>query len=142
MSMPVLIQVYDEMRRLACAEQKVYFLDEGPSEEQDPRGYSAVLGLGDWVPCDQELIQRELGRAIRQMVDALPPREGYIVQKHFGMGTSADERGCPEREAVSHRALAVEMKVSPERIRQLQRRAIQRLRQAVAARPELHQYAV
>ncbi len=126
-----------ELRRLASAEQTYHPLEESSSEGDETQGRSSVLGLGSWDLCEQALIRREVGKAVRQMVDALPPREGEVVQKNFGFNALEGTSQKPLPEGITCLAIAQEMGVSPQRVQILRRSAIRRLRRAVRFWPEL-----
>ena len=65
----------------------------------------------------------EIGLAVRSLVDTLPPRPAAVLRLRFGM----DGEGPFTYEEVGRR-----LGISRERVRQLERRALSRLRQDVA----------
>jgi len=82
----------------------------------------ATLEAVDYRPDPSELRAQSIRhRALRQMLERLDPRERAIVSKRYGLIAGEDERSLQE--------LAVEMGICKERVRQLQMRALDKLRE-------------
>ncbi len=117
-----------DQQRLSLADQVFYSLDASAQEHGEEGPRSRHLWMGDWDRTEQTVVQDQLGRVVQELVQSLPTRESFIVQKHYGIRT----------EEVPYAHLAREMGISSERVRQLQRRGLDRLKQALRAYPELH----
>ena len=83
----------------------------------------AALEAVDYRPDPSELRTQSIRhRALRQMLERLDPRERAIVSKRYGLIAGEDERSLQE--------LSSEMGICKERVRQLQMRALEKLREA------------
>jgi RNA polymerase primary sigma factor len=70
-------------------------------------------------PADQELIRRSFREEVERMLDSLTSRERLIMELRFGLGTE---------DAMTLKEVGKRLKLSRERIRQIEERAKQKLR--------------
>ncbi|WP_084965442.1 sigma-70 family RNA polymerase sigma factor [Thermoactinospora rubra] len=104
------------LRRLA---QETLSLDLPVGEHGESRiGDLIVDDDGPHVP--ELMEQQALGSQVRRLVRLLPPREAYIVTARYGLA------GGP---AQTYREIADTMGLTRERIRQLEKQALKRLRE-------------
>jgi len=81
--------------------------------------------LGDLVenekitPADDQVIARELATRINSLLETLSKREAAIIRQRFGLGQSAEQ---------TLEEIGEQFKVSRERIRQIEKKALNRLR--------------
>jgi RNA polymerase primary sigma factor len=108
----------DRVRELTVWAEKIYSLDAPISDEEENT-------IGDIVPDEHsptpnEEIERDLLRQeVRKVLDNLNPRERQVIELRFGL---VDDRDCTLEE-VGRR-----LKVTRERVRQIEERAIRKLR--------------
>lgn len=106
------------VRELTVWAEKIYSLDAPLSDEEENT-------IGDIVPDEHsptptEEIERDLLRQeVRKVLDLLNPRERQVIELRFGL---LDDRDCTLEE-VGRR-----LKVTRERVRQIEERAIRKLR--------------
>jgi RNA polymerase primary sigma factor len=97
--------------------------DQTPSSLDQKVGESEETSLGDLIARDEpgpaEAVAGEAsGRAVQEAVNALPEAERDVLRLRFGL---AGEEPAPLREA------GKKLGISPERVRQLEDRALRRL---------------
>jgi RNA polymerase sigma factor (sigma-70 family) len=114
----------DQVEDLIAIERAPRRLDERPSGDGDP---PASLGEGLADPQAEDAFERvdDLieGQHMRDLSDDLDERERDIVFSHYGIGS-------PER---TLREIASGLQISVERVRQLEERAFDKLREAALA---------
>jgi RNA polymerase primary sigma factor len=76
-------------------------------------------------PADHELIRRSFREEVERMLARLAPRERLIVELRFGLG---------EEDAMTLDAVGKRLKLSRERVRQIEERAKQKLRMMAKSR--------
>jgi len=114
----------ERIRELAIWAEKIYSLDAPLSEEDENT-------MGDIVqdeqnPSPSEAIERDLLRQeVRRILDTLNPRERQVIELRFGLLDDHDHT----LEEVGKR-----LKVTRERVRQIEGRAIRKLRQPQMSR--------
>ena len=108
--------------RFATMTQAFHFIST-EAQTDDDRPLASVLP-GTVADPESQVAQTVLGQRLGVLVDGLPPREQLIVRRRFGLGH--DDPHTLE-------ALSVELGVSRERVRQLETRALARLRKACVA---------
>lgn len=111
-----------ELEKLEEASLETVSLDTPIRGEDESEATELKNLLQDLDTPQPEFIasQRLLRRQIRGIVDGLPPRDRKIVQLRFGL-----ESGVPKTLA----EVAGEFGISRERVRQIQERALKRIRQ-------------
>ncbi|MDH3584633.1 MAG: sigma-70 family RNA polymerase sigma factor, partial [Phycisphaerae bacterium] len=113
------------MRRFADATRRLRPMPTLPSDlggEYWPAGLNPNVAALEHT----EAVDHALGRLLEHLDD----RERFIVTRHFGIGTEADtgEAGAPgEPQTLAQVAAALD--ITPERARQIEHRALGRLRQ-------------
>ncbi|MEV5892135.1 sigma-70 family RNA polymerase sigma factor [Nonomuraea fuscirosea] len=91
-----------------------------------PVGEHGESRIGDMIadeegPQVQELTERRaLGAELRAVVTTLPPREAFVIRRRYGLAG---------QEAQSYTEIAEQLGLTRERIRQLEKQALRRLRQ-------------
>jgi RNA polymerase primary sigma factor len=114
----------EQVVRLLAVERAPRGLDEHVGGESD-----SMATLGDAVadPVSEDdyvrVVETIESHEVGKLSARLPKRERHIVRAHYGFG-------CPAR---TLRQIALEMELSVERVRQLEERALGRLRAAVTA---------
>lgn len=81
--------------------------------------YAVVSSVDEWAPCELE----DDVRVLSARLDALPPKQREVIVRRFGL------RGDPE----TLQEIADGLRLSRERIRQLEYLALERLREAYSA---------
>ncbi|MEV5496017.1 sigma-70 family RNA polymerase sigma factor [Nonomuraea fuscirosea] len=91
-----------------------------------PVGAHGESRIGDMIadeegPQVQELTERRaLGAELRAVVTTLPPREAFVIRRRYGLAG---------QEAQSYTEIAEQLGLTRERIRQLEKQALRRLRE-------------
>ncbi|MEV4076707.1 RNA polymerase sigma factor RpoD/SigA [Nonomuraea fuscirosea] len=91
-----------------------------------PVGEHGESRIGDMIadeegPQVQELTERRaLGAELRAVVTTLPPREAFVIRRRYGLAG---------QEAQSYTEIAEQLGLTRERIRQLEKQALRRLRE-------------
>ncbi len=114
----------ERVRELTVWAEKIYSLDAPMSEDEEN-------SIGDIVPDDHtpgpsEVIERDMLRQeVRRVLDGLNPRERQVIMLRFGLVDDHDHT----LEEVGKR-----LKVTRERVRQIEERAIRKLRHPTMSR--------
>lgn len=108
--------------RFATMTQAFHFIST-EAQTDDDRPLASVLP-GAVADPETQVAQGVLGRRLGALVDTLPPREQLIIRRRFGL-----DRDDPR----TLEALSADLGVSRERVRQLETRALARLRKACLA---------
>ncbi|MFQ5877521.1 MAG: sigma-70 family RNA polymerase sigma factor [Acidobacteriota bacterium] len=95
--------------------------DDFVSPDEDTR-LEAFISDPDSFRQEKEILRREVDRILKRALTQLPARERYIIERRFGM---KDDRELT-LEAVSRI-----LKLSKERVRQLEREALGKLRMSL-----------
>ncbi len=95
--------------------------DDFVSPGEDTR-LDAFLSDPDSFRSERNILREQVDRILKKALKKLPPRERYIIERRFGM---RDDRELT-LEAVSRI-----LKLSKERVRQLEREALLKLRLAL-----------
>jgi RNA polymerase sigma factor (sigma-70 family) len=110
-------------RRARCGQG---YLPEVSLSESIPGTEAVALAekIADATPGSERLVEdRERDVALRRALATLPARERVILERRFGLG---------QADACSLQALADDMGISKERVRQLEQQAMTRLREGLA----------
>jgi RNA polymerase nonessential primary-like sigma factor len=112
----------DEIRRLLLLNERTASLDA--PLDIDPE-LSIADAIADENAVDPEAMVEddEIARQIERWVNELPERHRYVVERRYGLN---------DRDVATLEALAGELGVTRERVRQLQMEALSRLRQRMA----------
>src|SRR5579875_3398176 len=114
----------ERVRELTVWAEKIYSLDAPMSEDEE-------TSIGDVVPDEttptpSDVIERDMLRQeVRRVLDGLNPRERQVIELRFGLVDDHDYT----LEEVGKR-----LKVTRERVRQIEERAIRKLRHPQASR--------
>jgi RNA polymerase primary sigma factor len=111
-----------ESERFATMTQAFHFVSTD-AQTDDDRPLESVLPAAIADP-ESQVVQTVLSERLEAFVETLPPRERLIVRQRFGLGGDA---------AQTLEELSVVLGVSRERVRQLETRALARLRKACVA---------
>jgi RNA polymerase primary sigma factor len=91
----------------------------GPSGEDPKRSLADVLPEKGQLSPDYQIIKRGFEQEMREVVDELPENEQKVIRLRFGLGGDGP---------FSLQAIGDRLNVSRERVRQLENRALKRLR--------------
>ena len=111
-----------ESDRFATMTQAFHFVSTD-AQTDDDRPLESVLPAAIADP-EAQVVQTVLTERLEAFVELLPPRERLIVRQRFGLGGDS---------AQTLEELSVVLGVSRERVRQLETRALARLRKACVA---------
>jgi RNA polymerase primary sigma factor len=115
--------------RLEAMTQGFRFVSTDTPSDDDERPLESMLP-SDAVNPENEALHAALGERLETALKELPPREGFIVRQRFGLGNDDSQT----LEEISHH-----LGVSRERVRQLESRALAKLRELCTAQG-LHEY--
>lgn len=110
--------------RIEAMKRGFRFVSTDTPADDDERPLESILAGSDEGP-EAEALRRSLGHHLEAVLAELPAREGFIVRRRFGL----DQDDSQTLEEIS-----VHLGVSRERVRQLENRALARMRQACDAR--------
>jgi RNA polymerase primary sigma factor len=111
----------DEVERLRGLGQSALSLDD-PSLTGSDRPLVDVLAVEDSAGPQDTLVRSDLVRYVRNLVDTLDPKEQQVIELRFGLQTA---------EPLTLRAIGARLGISRERVRQIERRALIQLRNAL-----------
>ncbi len=107
-----------QVREVLIAVPKSVALEQRVGADQETELQELIEST---APTPDEVIMREsLRTALRQLLSDLSPRERQVMELHYGLG---------EQPALEMAEIAALLGLSRERIRQIQHRALQKLRQ-------------
>ena len=110
--------------RVDAMVQGFRFVSTDTPADDDERPLESILAGNEASP-EVQVLHTSLGRHLESALEELPPREGFIVRQRFGLGTD-DSQTLEE--------ISAHLGVSRERVRQLENRALAKLRQVCAER--------
>lgn len=122
----------EKVRKLIRNRQRVQSLHRPLGDEQDTE-------LGELIPDEEAQAPSEqvnellLTRDVAAALDELPPREAEVLRLRFGLVE-------PYQDGQTLEAIAQKMGVSRERVRQIERRALRRLRASTENQSRLRPY--
>ena len=105
--------------RLEAMTQGFRFVSTDTPSDDDERPLESILAGPEASP-ETQVMHTFLGKDLESALEQLPAREGFIVRQRFGLG-SADSQTLEE--------ISVHLGVSRERVRQLENRALSKLRE-------------
>ena len=92
--------------------------DDFISPNEDTR-LEALISDPDSFRQEREILREEVDRILKKALTQLPPRERYILERRFGMKDGSE---------LTLEAVSRILKLSKERVRQLEREALLKLR--------------
>jgi len=110
--------------RFDAMTQGFRFVSTDTPADDDERPLESILPGSEESP-ESRALHTSLGEHLESALQQLPPREGFIVRQRFGLGND-DSQTLEE--------ISVHLGVSRERVRQLENRALARLREVCGAR--------
>lgn len=110
--------------RLDAMTQGFRFVSTDTPSDEDERPLEAILAGSEASP-ETQVLHTSLGKHLESALEELPAREGFIVRHRFGLG-SEDSQTLEE--------ISAHLGVSRERVRQLESRALAKLREVCGAR--------
>src|SRR5262249_4751217 len=115
--------------RFDAMTQGFRFVSTDTPLDDDERPLETILAGPEESP-EARAMHSSLGQHLETALQQLPPREGFIVRQRFGLGND-DSQTLEE--------ISAHLGVSRERVRQLENRALARLREVCNAQG-LHEY--
>jgi RNA polymerase primary sigma factor len=109
--------------RFDAMTQGFRFISTDTPSDDDDRPLESMLAGPEASP-EARALHSSLGDHLESALQQLPPREGFIVRQRFGLG-SDDSQTLEE--------ISVQLGVSRERVRQLENRALAKLREVCGA---------
>jgi len=110
--------------RFDAMTQGFRFVSTDTPTDDDERPLESILPGTEEGP-EERALHHSLGEHLESALQQLPAREGFIVRQRFGLGND-DSQTLEE--------ISVHLGVSRERVRQLENRALARLREVCGAR--------
>ena len=95
--------------------------DDFISPDEEAR-LEAFISDPDSFRQEKDIQRREVDRILKKAMSKLPPRERYIIERRFGMQDGSE---------LTLEAVSRILKLSKERVRQLEREALVKLRLAL-----------
>lgn len=112
-----------EPGKLEVMTQGFRFVSTDTPSDDDERPLESILPGTELGP-EAEVMHAALGDSLESALKTLPPREGFIVRQRFGLGADTSQ---------TLEEISTHLGVSRERVRQLESRALARLKQVCAA---------
>jgi RNA polymerase primary sigma factor len=110
--------------RLEAMTQGFRFVSTDTPADDDERPLESILAGPEASP-ETQALHNSLGKHLESALEQLPAREGFIVRQRFGLG-NADSQTLEE--------ISLHLGVSRERVRQLENRALAKLREVCGER--------
>lgn len=108
----------DEIKTIRSYYQATHSLDEETEEDESQALMARMKQHQFALPLD-ELIDHDLGQYLDQVVSTLPEKEAAILNMRFGLKNSTE---------MTLQAIADQLQVSRERVRQIQNEALKKLK--------------
>jgi RNA polymerase primary sigma factor len=110
----------DEIKIISSYYQATHSLDAAISEENDDQTLMATLKQHQFALPLNELIDQNLSLYLDNVVSGLPEKEATILTMRFGLKNHTE---------MTLQAIADQLNVTRERVRQIQNQALQKLKQ-------------
>jgi len=123
----------EDIRKFSSAVPYIMSLEGGFEHSDGDEIQESVQPIADRVSGDNELFLRTLDEiTVRSLLQHLDEKERYVICRRFGLQLDDDERGSISQydEGATLESLARERGVSRERIRQIEREALRKMRKA------------
>jgi RNA polymerase primary sigma factor len=114
----------EDVQRTRAAMVSMVSLDRGVDEQED-QSLANFLADETCVPPDRELAAQSDLELLHEACTILSPREAVVLNRRFGLNDGAEE---------TLRAISRELGLTGERVRQIQRSAIRKLRRYIEGR--------
>lgn len=127
----------EDIRKFSSAVPYIMSLEGGFEHSDGDEIQESVQPIADRISGDNELFLRTLDEiTVRSLLRHLDEKERYVICRRFGLKPDADERGEISQydEGATLESLARERGVSRERIRQIEREALRKMRKAYLGR--------
>lgn len=127
----------DDIRKFSSAVPYIMSLEGGFEHSDGDELQESVQPIADRISGDNELFLRTLDEiTVRSLLRHLDEKERYVICRRFGLQPDADESGGISQydEGATLESLARERGVSRERIRQIEREALRKMRKAYLGR--------
>lgn len=108
----------DPVRARQMAQSFQFISTDASLDDEDDRTFGSVLASEEGGP-ERRLLESDLRRRLAALVERLPSREAEIMRRRFGLSTESE----------TLEEVGARFGVSRERIRQLETRALKRLRE-------------
>jgi RNA polymerase sigma factor (sigma-70 family) len=123
----------EDIRKFSSAVPYIMSLEGGFEHSDGDELQESVQPIADRVSGDNELFLRTLDEiTVRSLLQHLDEKERYVICRRFGLQLDDGERGSISQydEGATLESLARERGVSRERIRQIEREALRKMRKA------------
>jgi len=123
----------EDIRKFSSAVPYIMSLEGGFEHSDGDELQESVQPIADRVSGDNELFLRTLDEiTVRSLLQHLDEKERYVICRRFGLQLDNGERGSISQydEGATLESLARERGVSRERIRQIEREALRKMRKA------------
>ena len=122
-----------KVKKLWALSNCTFSLD-GKISEEDDRSFVDLLTDVEQDTPEKSYIGGEFFHLVEGILGDLEPMEEDILRKRFGLGGGPD---CLPREELTLREVGEDYELSRERIRQIQKRALEKIRRALRRRKEM-----
>ena len=106
-------------------------LSQGVGSDEQERTLEDVLEQTMVTAADDEMLRRSTTEQAREILGELKPKERAVLCRRFGIPEDGSDG---EREPMTLQEIGAELKLSRERVRQIEAQALQRLRRGGKAR--------
>jgi RNA polymerase primary sigma factor len=114
----------DNVRSMIEGTPREVSLDAPVAEDKDTE-LRELVEDSSVIPLDEVLIRESFDQQLRALLDRLDPKERDIVERRFGLG---------DRDPETLAQIGADMSLSRERVRQIEERALAKLRRSQRAR--------
>lgn len=119
-----------EVETLLMISRTAESLSGGLGEEQE-RTLEETLEQTAVAPADEELFRRSSIEQTRVILEELRPKERAVLCRRFGIAEDGSDK---EREPMTLQEIGEELKLSRERVRQIEAQALSRIRRSLKGR--------